>query len=192
MSKLWKVLSLPYILKAGFRITWQFGVNQFWLFLCCIGSCSFCDLSDICSEWWEDMTWPKKTIGKTIWRLATFETLITIPTVENLNLRQSLLPDSDSEHWTVFAILAIFCYMQTTLQCYLHLWWVYLLIHEFRVTLYGARAFMPGHALTRSCASPMCLCLALCVCQIKPTLNHPSEKAVQRLHISNFLCRSYY
>ena len=59
----------------------------------------------IWSEWWEDMTWPKNTylptylctsireqpIGAII---GTFETLITILTIENLDSWQSLLPDN--------------------------------------------------------------------------------------------------
>ena len=67
-----------------------------------------CDFWDIWSEWWEDMTWPKKQLQRQFWRLVTFETLITILTVENLNLWQSLLPDNLEWQWTVFAILAIF------------------------------------------------------------------------------------
>ena len=38
----------------------------------------------------------------------TFETLITILTIENLNSWQSLLPDNWEWHWTAFAILAMF------------------------------------------------------------------------------------
>ena len=38
----------------------------------------------------------------------TFETLITILTIENLNSWQSLLPDNQEWHWTAFAILAMF------------------------------------------------------------------------------------
>ena len=41
-------------------------------------------------------------------RLVTIETLITIPTIENLNSWQSLLPDNQKWQWTAFAILAMF------------------------------------------------------------------------------------
>ena len=41
-------------------------------------------------------------------RLVKFDTLITILTIENLNLWQSLLPDNKLWHWTAFAILAMF------------------------------------------------------------------------------------
>ena len=38
----------------------------------------------------------------------TFETLITILTIDNLDSWQSLLPDNQLWHWTAFAILAMF------------------------------------------------------------------------------------
>ena len=41
-------------------------------------------------------------------KLVTFETLITILTIVNLNSWQSLLPDNWEWHWTAFAILAMF------------------------------------------------------------------------------------
>jgi len=84
-----------------------------------------CDLWDIWSEWWEDLTWPKKWLRQRQWQwqrqiqrqwqrqtkgLVTFETLITILKIENLNLWQSLLPDNKEWHWTAFAILAMFIY----------------------------------------------------------------------------------
>ena len=45
---------------------------------------------------------------KTILGLVTFEILITILTIENLNSWQSLLSDNKLWHWTAFAILAMF------------------------------------------------------------------------------------
>ena len=67
-----------------------------------------CDLWDIWSEWWGDMTWPvqiQRQIQRQLqrqWhrqsqRLVTFETLITILTIENLNSWQSLLPKIKSD-----------------------------------------------------------------------------------------------
>jgi len=62
-----------------------------------------CDLWDIWSEWWGDMTWPTKIQWQIqiqrqrhsqSQRLVTFETLITILTIKNLNSWQSLLPDN--------------------------------------------------------------------------------------------------
>ena len=44
-------------------------------------------------------------------RLVTIETLITILTIENLNSWQSLVPDNQLWHWTAFAILAIYIYL---------------------------------------------------------------------------------
>ena len=94
-----------------------------------------CDLWDIWSEWWRYMTWPRKylptylptylftylpthlptylpplqnTLKEQSQRLVTFETLITILTIENLNPWQSLLSDNQLWHWTAFAILAMF------------------------------------------------------------------------------------
>ena len=87
-----------------------------------------CGLLDIWSDWWGDMTWPKKLLCRNfenffdnfdncwqIWqflkkscRLVTIETLIKILTIENLNSLQSLLPDNQEWHWTAFAILAMF------------------------------------------------------------------------------------
>ena len=76
-----------------------------------------CDLWDIWSEWWGDKTWPKKRqIQRQIQRqwkrqtkgLVTFETLITILKIENLDSWQSLLPDNQEWHWTAFAILTMF------------------------------------------------------------------------------------
>ena len=40
--------------------------------------------------------------------LVTFETLITILTIETLNLWQFLLPDNKEWQWIAFAILAMF------------------------------------------------------------------------------------
>ena len=60
-----------------------------------------CDLWDIWSEWWGDMTWPTKRqrqrqtqTQRQPWKLVTFETLITILTIENLNSWKSVLPDN--------------------------------------------------------------------------------------------------
>ena len=60
-----------------------------------------CELWDIWPEWWGDMTWPTKRqwrrqwLRKTKW-LMTFETLITILKIENLNSWKSLLPDKSN------------------------------------------------------------------------------------------------
>ena len=71
------------------------------------------------------MTWPKKTYlplhcelcaamgahncgTRWWWRLVTFDTLITILTIENLNSWQFLLYDHNEWQWTAFAILAMF------------------------------------------------------------------------------------
>ena len=56
---------------------------------------------DIATFWF--LTFLKQSKG-----LVTFETLITILTIENLNSWQSLLPDYQEWHWTAFAILAMF------------------------------------------------------------------------------------
>ena len=68
-----------------------------------------CDLWEIWSEWWGDLTWPTKIQWKIQlqrqrkwqrqWqiqsqRLVPFETLIKIPTIENLNSWQYFLPDN--------------------------------------------------------------------------------------------------
>ena len=86
-----------------------------------------CDLCDIWSEWWGDMTWPKKRQWQRQrlrqrqrqwqWQrqsqwLVTIETLITILKIENLDSWQSLLPDNYEWHWTAFAILAMFNWIE--------------------------------------------------------------------------------
>ena len=45
----------------------------------------------------------------------TFETPITILTIENLDSWQSLLPDNQLRHWTAFAIIAMFCVLDLSL-----------------------------------------------------------------------------
>ena len=47
------------------------------------------------------------------WRLVTFETLITILTIETLNSWQFLLPDNKELQWIAFAILAMFFFSPT-------------------------------------------------------------------------------
>ena len=60
------------------------------------------------TDFWKSFLNFESLQTKTILRLVTFETLITILTIENLKSRQSLLPDNSLWHWTAFAILAMF------------------------------------------------------------------------------------
>ena len=53
---------------------------------------------------------PMYLLKERSYRLVTFETLITILTIENLDSWQSLLSDNQLWHWTAFAILAMFCF----------------------------------------------------------------------------------
>ena len=51
----------------------------------------------------------------------TFETQLTILTIENLNSWHSLLSDNQECHWTAFAILAMFLKASLMLMmCLLH------------------------------------------------------------------------
>ena len=75
---------------------------QLWQFLTTLTILETCDFWDTDYIFWQFLT------TLTILWLATFETLITILTIENLNLWQSLLPDNKERHWTAFAILAMF------------------------------------------------------------------------------------
>ena len=87
------------------------------------------------------MTWPKKTYlplhcelcaamgahncgTRWCWRLVTFDTLITILTIENLNSWQFLLYDHNEWQWTAFAILAMF-FAKTGLSGS-SIWWCWL------------------------------------------------------------------
>ena len=58
------------------------------------------------------------------WRLVTFDTLITILTIENLNSWQFLLYDHNEWQWTAFAILAMF-FAKTGLSGS-SIWWCWL------------------------------------------------------------------
>ena len=76
-------ISLQIFFLQGFSLRWAHfsqGFPHRWLFLLFLftfdqmgneehpkgASLETCDLWDIWSEWWEDMTWPKKTLAKTI------------------------------------------------------------------------------------------------------------------------------
>ena len=50
-------------------------------------------------------------IQRQSWSLVTFETLITILTIENLNSWQFLWPDNYEWPWTAFTILAMFIFL---------------------------------------------------------------------------------
>ena len=73
------------------------------------------------------------------WRLVTFDTLITILTIENLNSWQFLLYDHNEWQWTAFAILAMF-FAKTGLSGS-SIWWCWLVFAFLAsyFTCYGAQ-----------------------------------------------------